>query len=296
MAIYQINEVKAQQIGSWSSDATRTYLRILQCLSNDPNDDSETVLSSVLSFLGITQGALAIIYECGNGIDPFAYLKKITVRQDTQKKGEYVNWEARLDYDSTLQQLPDNPLLRPTIVNGSSQMYQKAVEKDVNGKAILNAANKKLEGIEIDDARPHVTMTRNEVDYSWSYFANNLVNWVNSAPWYGCNAGQAKCMDVKGQGPNTENNVTFFTVTYEFQFRAEGWLGQYQNRGRYQIDGAPCIDKNNIKLDEPGFLYATGNNKGFQIPPAQVTTDIVDQNLVKVQHYFTTDFNELGLP
>lgn len=289
MSITTINEVKSQQTGAWSSDGTRTYLRILQLISDDPKDDSAVVLQATLNHLGVSQGALAVIYECGNGIDTGAYLKKVSVRQDTSKKGEYRNWEARLDYDAVLQQQPDNPLLRPTNIDGDFQMYQKPVEKDVNGKPILNAAKKKLEGIEIDDPRPHVSMTRNEVDYDWAYFANNWVNRINLTPWYGCATNKVKIANVKGTGPHTENNVTFYTVTYEFQYRQEGWKGSYLNRGLYDINGVRLVDRNNRPLDEPGFLDKGGLQLPFPIVQANV-------NYIDADHYFQAEFNLLGLP
>ena len=290
MAIYQINEVKAQQQGDWSATAQRNYTRILQCLSNDPLDDSAAVLEAVCAYLGITPGIpIIVIYQCGNSIDPYAYLQKISVLQETSHKGEYRNWTARLEYNSNPIQTIDNPLLRPTIISGSFQIYQKPIEKDINGKPILNKANGKLEGIEIDDARPHVTMVRNEVSYDWSAFAANLVNFVNSTFWYGCQAGQAKCSGVSGQGPNFENGIMFYPVTYEFQFRLEGWQPSFQNKGRKDVNGTPCTDKNGNEMDEPAFLDNNGKQLAWPVDSTKVT-------YVNPITYFSTDFNTYGLP
>lgn len=289
MAIYQITEVKQQQRGEWNADASRSYTRILQCLSNDANDDASTVLAAVCAHLGITPGVpIIVVWQVGNGIDTFAYLKKINVLQETNHRGEYKNWIARLDYDSQLDQMPDNPLLRPTVVTGGFQMYQKPVEKDFFGKPILNTANQKLEGIEIDDARPHVTMVRNEVTYDWT-LAQQYVNRVNSSPFYGAGIGQVKCANIGGQGPNTENNVTYYTVTYEFQFRQEGWQPSYQNRGRKNKDGTPCTDQNGNEMDEPAYLDANGKQLAWPVDSNAVT-------FVTPTAYGTVDFNILALP
>lgn len=291
MAIIAINEVKAQCQADLSSNAIRNYTRILQLISNDPQDMQVTVLYAVMNHLGLVPDQpAAVIFSVGNDVDPGAYLNKITVRQDTSKKGEYKNWEARLEYTSQLEQLPDNPLLRPTIVSGGFQMYQKTIEKDIFGQPILNTAGGKLEGIEIDDPRPHCTMTRNESAYNWAFFAANYVNYVNIAPFYGAFAYQVKCSNVAGQGPNFENGVMFYTVTYEFQFRLELWSPlSFLNRGRKNKDGTPCTDANGNEMDEPALL----DNNGKQLPWPVNTTNAT---FIKPVCYYPTDFNTLGLP
>lgn len=299
MAIYQITEVKQQQQGEWNSDASRSYTRILQCLSDDPADDSATVLTAVTAYLGIPLGTpTVVLYQSGNGNDAGAWLNKIRVLQETNHRGEYKNWIARLEYGTQLMQQWDNPLTRPTVITGGFQMYQKPIERDTSGKLITNTAGQPFDDFSIDDARSHVTMVRNEATYDWTYFADNFVNFVNLTSWYGCPAGTAKCVSVGGQGPNYENGVSFYTVTYEFQYRKEGWQPKILNRGTKDINGKPVLDSNGDPSDRPEFLGNTalgfGTVDGIQVWPFPIANQ--SGNIITPTVYYTAEFNLLGLP
>lgn len=292
MSIYQFGVQKRDMEGSWSSKGERQYTVVLQCLSNDIKDDCVSVLNDVCNHLGIPVGTPAYVaYSFGNSFDPLAMLKKITVRQTASgAKGESREWTARLEYDSAAEQMQDNPLLRPTIINGNFQEYAKVLWKDINGKAITNTAKYRFDPpIEIPDARPVVTFTRNEITYDIAYFSNNFVNRINSSPWYGGAVNQWRCANVSGTGPHVENNVVFFTVTYDFQFRYEGWKPQVANAGLYDINQKPVVDNYGNNVTVPAPLNPDGT---------QVFGKIIDSdwNFITVEGFYSADFNALGLP
>jgi len=293
MSISNFAVQKRGQEGSWTSTGERNYTTVLQCLSNDPKDNQVTVLNATANYLGIPLGvpAYVIFANLGNDDDPFAKLKKMTARCTASGSvGEYKEWLVTLEFDSNAEQLPDNPLLRPTQISGTFQEYLKAVEKDRNGKPITNTANYPFDPpLEMPDARFNLTMTRNEIIYDPAYFANNYINYINSVPWYGGTAGQWRCVNVAGTGPHIENDVAFFTLTYEFQFHIEGWQPQVQNRGKKAINGVPCVDAYNNPTQDGEYLATTG----FQLQFNQIPGGI---NFVKPLVFYETDFNALGLP
>jgi len=292
MAITTVNIQKREESGSWTSEGKRKYTVVLQCLSNDPNDEAVTVLNAAADFLGIPVGTPTyVIYNIGNGSDSFAKLKTMTARCVAKSSpGEFKEWLVTLEYDSEAEQQQDNPLMRPTQISGSFQEYQKAIWKDRNGSMIVNKANQPFDPpIELPDARPVLTMTRNEVNYDMAYFAANFVNRINSTPWYGGATGQWRCANIAGAGPHVENDIVFYTLTYEFQFRYEGWQPQISNRGKKDKDGKPCVDANNNISDEPQLLKSDGT----QVPhPVTLSAE----NFVTPLVFLEADFNDLALP
>lgn len=283
---------KRGQEGSRSSNGVRTYTGVLQLQSDSAADSPSDALDAAANFLGIpAAGPVYVAYSFGTSFDPLAMLKKMTARcTATGSTGEYKEWLVTCEYDSTAEQMQDNPLLRPTHISGSFQEYMKAIWKDVDGKTIVNKANQPFDPpIELPDGRPHLVMTRNEIDYSLPYFANNFVNRINSSPWYFGSTGQWRCVNVGGDGPNIENDVVFYTVTYEFQFRYEGWQPSISNRGKIQKDGTPCVDVSGNITDEPQYLDDNGKQLPFPVSASSET-------FVNPTCFFTADFNALGLP
>lgn len=292
MAISDFRVQKRGQEGSWTSDAKRNYTTVLQCQSDDPKDNQVTVLTATCAYLGIPIGTPSyVLFNIGNDFDSFTRLKKMTARCTAAGSvGEYKEWLVTLEYDNEAEQLQDNPLLRPTQISGSFQEYMKLLEKDRDGNPVVNAAKDKFDPpIELPDGRPHLTMVRNEITYDMAYFANNFYNFINSTAWYGGSAGKWRCVNVGGTGPHIENDVVFYTVTYEFQFRKEGWQPSILNRGKKDKNGNPCVDNHGNETDEPQLLKSSGLQVSFPIQSS-------DENYIDVNGFFETDFNALGLP
>lgn len=283
---------KRGQVGKWTSTGVRTYTTVLQCLSDDPMDNQVTVLEATCAYLGIPLNTPVYeIFNIGNGFDFLARLKSMEARcTATGSVGEYREWLVTLEYDSTAEQQQDNPLLRPTQISGSFQEYMKTLEKDRDGNPVVNAAKEKFDPpIELPDGRPHLTMVRNEATYDMAYFANNFYNFINSTPWYSGSAGRWRCVNVGGTGPHIENDVVFYTITYEFQYRKEGWQPSILNRGKKDKSGNPCVDNRGNETDDPQLLKSDGTQVSFPIQDG-------DENYIDVKGFFETDFNALSLP
>jgi hypothetical protein len=180
--------------------------------------------------------------------DTAAYVKTVTPRQDEDNP---LLWEVRVVYDTSVE--PDqeeNPIARPVeIVWGASQ-WQRLAEKDIDGNALLNSAGYYFDPPpEADDSRPVLTITRNEAAFNPT-LAIDYQDAVNSNNFLGFDPDQVKVASITA-ARQFENGVYFWRVTYEFNFRREGWTLKILDQGRYRLNRKPIREKNaaGVELD-----------------------------------------------
>ena len=146
-------------------------------------------------------------------------------------------WIVRADYgapsDGDEAQRNPNPLLRPAVLTWGFNKSSRVVWKDANGKGITNSAGEYFDPPpEMDDSRPTLSITRNEAAFNPG-IATDYQDAVNSDSFLGFAPGQVKVAGISGTS-QTENNVAFWSVGYEFEFRREGWQLSILDQGRNQ--------------------------------------------------------------
>lgn len=170
---------------------------------------------------------LGDIYVIGNESDAGAYL---TQRRVGRLAGESnVYWwlvtdnYANKDREKCLEQAQEDPLKLPPKIRLSFAQFQREMVRDLTGKPIANSAGEFFEPFPtVDDSRPVITVTRNEARDP----TRNAIAYQDAVATdrvFGADAGVAKMQSITCEVVYTKDCDPFFSVTYQLQFRREGW-------------------------------------------------------------------------
>jgi hypothetical protein len=215
-----------------SNPFTREYGLTLHVVTDSKLDGSMTVLGAAdwipqlwsyydLAFWGMTSeidaGALCVS-RVAKDIAPTA-------------DGGFI-WEVELDYQSDVIQKAENPLDDPVLYSLNWAQYEKVIEKDTDGKPLANTVGDLFTDPPYtqDDSRPVLIVRRNEAELPIAS-AIQYKDKVNSDTFYGADPGHVKCTNINTSETQTRNGVTFYTVSYEFQFNNETFQPSILNRG-----------------------------------------------------------------
>lgn len=237
--------------------------------------------------------AYATATETDNG----SLCTRVAAEQDDENP---ILWVVSADYGSPTidpdQASEPNPVLRPAVVSWSFAKNRKPVWKDKDGKGILNSAKEYFDPPpEMDDSRPILTISRNQIAYNQA-IAINYQDAVNSDPFLGFTAGQAKVSGITAQSQQ-EGSYRFWSVQYEFEFCRDGWQLSILDQGRNKRVGAnltPILQKDsagnsiNVPVSDPVPLDGSG---GELANPTPETVQFLDFDVYK-----TMPFKALGLP
>lgn len=203
---------------------TRTYTRTFQVKVSAKSDGPAVVLAAT----GIPR--FGDQYVTGTEIDLGA---RCVTREYQETESPYLR-RVQVEYSS---ESPDptkqdeNPLLRAADIDYSFAKYSKPFTRDVDGRAVLNSAELPYDPpIERDDTRGILIITRNEPVFL-NAIADAYQDSVNSDAFFGRPAGTWKCQPMRAR-PAYENGVAFIVVTYEFEYRKEGWRVEVLDQGR----------------------------------------------------------------
>src|SRR5262245_3032906 len=138
--------------GQWSDDRSGAYTLTLGVGPDDPLTGEPLVLAAV--------AALYPLYSAYPG-DALALVKSIKARQEEFP----LRWEAEVEW-STLTaneaQQVDDPRTKPAMRSWSVEDFTEAVEYDVNGDAVVNAAGEPFEGgLDLEQSRLVMTVKKN---------------------------------------------------------------------------------------------------------------------------------------
>jgi hypothetical protein len=261
-----VRETVEERNSGYDASYRRTYTRVFKVLMSSKEDGPVNVRASTgvprlfdgyLTSAEFDTGAFVSDIKCDKDKDS-PYLWKVTV---TYSSGDFGGGGA---VDPLRQN--ENPILRPADVRWGFTKYQRAAEKDVLGRAIINSAGLPFDPpYMIDDNRPVLTINRNELSFSpmqaWDYKdAVNIDAFMNSPPQ------TCKCTDITGD-LQWERGLAFWRVTYSFEFRPiDGWIFRPMDRGKAYRDRtsgklkAICI--NGVPTSEPMPLNGKGEPAG----------------------------------
>jgi hypothetical protein len=259
VAVVSIRKLWADRVGEEDEKAKRTYTRGIGVTTDNTLTGIISVKVAVTGFIG---GRFTPYVDDDGLADPLgAYAERISVRQVDDDPNE---WLAVVYYSSRSpnpQQNTESPTQRTPTVKWDFVQWQRPIERDAEGFAMVNSAGEKFDPpIEIDDSRLQLTITRYETSYSPA-LALSYKDVVNSDVFAGCQPGQVKAKPFTSD-QQFENGVYYFAVTYVFDFR-QTWKLHIIDQGYHTMDpttGALVVinDKNFQPVSAPALLNGDG--------------------------------------
>lgn len=302
MAITSVKEIWNGRTGEVTAKKyQRAYVRTFRILTDSRLDGPVTILASrLLPRLG------TLYIEPSGRVDFGVSLKHKKCKID---QSEPLAWEVSCEYDNepadpeksqeqeskdeNSDKQADDPNDRFTEVSFSFHQFQKAIQKDLDGKAIANSAGAPFNPpVEIDDSRPVITVKRNEAAFNFGV-AGGFKDCVNAGGYMGYGAGQVKLFNISATRKYAENKISW-EVSYEFHVRPEGWQLQLLDQGFWELpaagqEAANRDFKDNNVLQHPMLL--DGNGKRLKPAPGQN----IQGTFLNFRVYPKADFNALGL-
>lgn len=307
MAIVSVNKDDRQRTATWDVRDGWTTRDSFVVVVDDPVNDTAVEIAR----------ADGVPYLWQQHPDfPFLFALNVDA---VQRPGSMVVWDVTVDYGFAADLLL-NPLLQPIVQSWGYVKTQEPMIRDVNGVPLANSAGVPFDPPVLRDVtRPALMVTRNEPDFKIAEFVP-FYDTVNNGPFFGAAPGQAKFIGVTGDGPNRQNGVRYWVVTYEFHFRAEPWhtrqildqglmelvppditnttewhhrpiTQKYARKQGHTIPGAANSPSNvtDIPINDPVWL----NGAGRVLPIRDAQTGELNQPFyLTVQPYRTKNFHQ----
>lgn len=177
-------------------------------------------------------------------------------------------WHVTCEFATNQIPKNENPLLDPLIWSLGFDQYQKVIERDQDGKPIVNTVGDLFTDPPYtqEDVRPVLRVVRNE-SYIDPSFIEDMTNAVNTSSWLGGDSGTVKIKSIEPGEPQMRNGTKFWAVKYEFEWKAEGWQPEILNRGFRYKDGSKVVtsaNKEAVNLLEDGSLASS--DESYYVP------------------------------
>jgi len=283
------DEIHSGRQGSSEGLAKTTSSRSWRVVTNNRYDDDVFVIR-----YGLSSNLLPQLYS------PHPSWRALTARKVTASNQadsphhflvtvEYSS--APLDKEDKDKEDNPDPTTRPAVIKWNTVLYREAVEKDVDGDAILNSAGDYFDPpIERDRSNWTCVVRKNLANPpTWLLDYNNCP--INSSSFVvdGVNVQQRKArlsmIDIGEK--QVENDVNFRTVTITLEFKKEGWQASILDQGLKEVDGgvlkpitvdgksitSPMLLSGGVHIDAPSpdnaeFLdYDIYDEKDFSVLP-----------------------------
>lgn len=288
MAVLEVVELynrSASKNEKWQ----RTYSRKFQALTDDPTDGPVTVVDAFVSVYSIDIGTK---YNAGGTeLDEGAYCNSIATDCNSQ---DGLQWEITVQYgpfDPTKDgEATSNPTEKVPEVSWDSVQFERVVDEDINGEAIVNTA---FDGFDppiiIDDSRPVLKIQRNEALETFSpAVAYAYRDHVNEFEWYG---GDPKTWKIAGITAKREFHAEigfYWNVSYEFHYNPATWTKRILNQGMRELhSGSPRAikDADGTPISVPALLADDGTKLSAGGDPVWIEFEV----------YEATDFGVFNL-
>jgi hypothetical protein len=228
---------------------TRTYTRVFLVRVTSKNDRENTAT------LATGVPSVGDAYAAGGDSDTGALC--VSVSAQVSSDNPYL-YEVTCEYSSQIReqsQQAEDPIARPAKVSWNFQPYTKPVNRDILGKTILNSAKLPFDPpIEADDRRVTLSISRNEATFD-AGLAYDFQDATNSDPFFGGGIAAWKVQGIKADGPHSENGTSFWAVTYDFEFRREGWYVRAMDAGYSELVSGTLVEIKNggerVSVPEP---------------------------------------------
>jgi hypothetical protein len=264
MAVIAVGEIGPGRKHTYSRDWTRTYERQFRVETDSAETGPIEVRDALLSLA--TPVGMGSRYDIGSEFDNGSFAGEISCEcTDSDGKG----WIVTVSYTAVdPAQKPENPLEHPLEIEGGFAPFDRIVDEDQDGNAVVNAAYDYFDPpVTVEDPRPTLTLVRNEAAIDWAliYMYRNA---VNTDVFWGAAPGQVKVVGIKPKRMWDQYlaayNITpggyYWVTTYEFDFNPDGWHSKVLNQGMRQlVSGVQTqISIGGIPITSPALLDATG--------------------------------------
>jgi len=283
--------------GGISDSTARRFWRIR---TNDKSDSWQLIAA-----VGIANGYFPDLYDQH---PENVYLTCRRLKIENQADSPF-HWIATAEYSSTpvkdkdqqRQHYPD-PCDRPADIEWNTVRYLKPVEKDINGKAVLNSAGDRPERAPEKNASHWVcTVSKNlRTVPAWLLDYNDCPINDDDFELGGVEVEAEKCclMELRIGKKQSENGFEFYPVQMTFEFRKDGWVDSMLDEGfrKKAIEG-DTVKRKHISLpDDNGELTKVsspvpldGNGQPLENP----TTD--NAVFIDFEFYEPKPFGDLPL-
>lgn len=220
------------------------------------------------------------------------------------------HWIATAEYSSTpvrdkdqQRQLHPDPCDRPADTEWNTTIYQQAVERDRNGKAVLNSAGDRPERAPQKDASHWVcTVTKNLrtvpvwlLDYNDCPINDDDFE-VGGVP---VEEGKARLYELRIGKKQVENGFDFYPVSMTIEFRKEGWVDPMLDEGfrKKETDEEGNVTRTHISLpDDNGELTKVSSPVPLDGNGQPLENPTVDNAVfIDFEFYEPKDFGALPL-
>lgn len=249
---FTVNGTTQLQAGE-DLDGKRTYTVTIEVKSDDTNAGGAGVLAAP----GVTK--IGDTYAWGTDVDADAYC----IGRSATRDKELNIWVVTLNY-STLdaEELKKftHPHSRPSEISSNSRQLSKIVEKDINGNAVLNSANKIFNPPpERETSRKVLTITKLFPQEGGAPLLG-YYDAINSDAYLGAAVGTLRIINVaekrvveQFQGVSVES----WERTISMEYKADGWQPEYLDAGAVDSTGKP-FKINGVEVNYPLLLDGSG--------------------------------------
>jgi hypothetical protein len=243
------------------------------------------------------------LYSFGNDGSGYARCKTVALKclggygkEENGETAQYA-WEAVCTFDSAFKEPPENPLEKETVYSWRQGLKEVVFDRDAETeKPVTNSAKKKFDPPAMREAADwSLVATRNEPTFDASY-ANGFSNRVNGDGFLGAEIGQWKVQGVTADSQWDETIGEYWTISYTFAFREEGWNEDILDQGRDELVSAtvkphwrPILDAQGAPVAEPVLLDGAGK----PLTPEEIEAGEVEY--VSFKRYREATFASLGL-
>ncbi len=264
MAVVSFGEHYEGRKGGIDRTWYRQYTRTFRVVCDNPFDGPATVgADSRIPRLGTAYRVSGSATEFDNG----SFCSKIEVANNGDDDG--LGWTVTCEYgpyDPT--QWPENPLDHPIKINWSWSQFEKIVDEDVNGNAVVNTAGDYFDPpVMRDDSRPLISISRNEQTFNPT-LAAQFKDAVNSDSFMGFSPNQVKCSNISAALEYNPICGFYYVMNYEFAVNTEqtGWRKEILNQGLRYLAGST---RTNILINgAPATAPVPLDNAGAVLPPS----------------------------
>lgn len=272
---------ESTQDRSWA----RTYSRQFVIVTDDPWIGANAIRAA----LPVGIGQFYLVRNTSGAVTDFdggSFCTSISLTCDAE---DGMAWTANAEYgpyDAT--NYPQDVTQWVPRVAWSFAQFQRDLDQDINGNAIVNSAGVPFNPtIKADDSRPILQLVRNEPTFDLT-LAEDFRDTVNQNVWWGYNPRCVKVSNISSTRQFNQDIGFFWETTYEFHINENTWDENVLDAGVMQLNGSGSdivpISKNGIPVPDPVPLNGSGAPLSVGGTP----------NYLTFQVYPTSDFSKLN--
>jgi hypothetical protein len=283
-------------------DVTQMWSRDGGSISTNPKDFTFLAIQRTRGFQVLTDDPDTSHIEVENAVDvrelgelyPGSTYARCVSLKPTRLGPVF--WLVEASYEGDNEFELNRPIIRKASVTSS-----EPIDRDWNGRAIVNVNDEAVEGLSRDVSDTVITVTRNFESVNDDLVLDYL-EATNSDTWYGYTVGRARLTSYQAEQMfRNERDVTgYWKVTATIQCRRgygdttpdKAWHKRYRNEGLYEkvtIAGSDyilrAVDDAGAPVTKPVLLKEDGTRE----------TDPDNAHFLFAQVYGSLPYNALGL-